>query len=72
MLLDEQYTYDHYSNLVKKVQVFYDEVADTQTKIVEKRKYKYDRYGNWYSQQYILNGSKRYTTTRTIEYYSHR
>lgn len=72
MLLDEQYTYDRYANLVKRVQIFYDEVADTQTKTVEKRKYKYDRYGNWYSQRYILNGSKRYTTTRTIEYYSHK
>lgn len=72
MLLDEQYTYDRYANLVKRVQIFYDEVADTQTKTVEKRKYKYDRYGNWYSQRYILNGSKRYTTTRTIEYYGHK
>lgn len=72
MLLDEQYTYDRYSNPVKRVQIFFDEVADTQTKTIEQRKYKYDRYGNWYSQQYILNGSKRYTTTRTIEYYGHK
>ena len=69
MLLEEHYTYDKYDNLVKKVQMFYDEVADTQTKVVEERKYKYDRRKNWYSQQYILNGAKRYTTTRTVVYY---
>ena len=69
LLLEEHYTYDKYDNIVKKIQIFYDEVANTQTKTVEQRKYKYDRYKNWYSQQYILNGSKRYTTTRTLEYY---
>lgn len=70
-LLDETYTYDRYYNPIRKVQIFYDEVADTQTKIVEERKYKYDRYGNWYSQQYLLNGKKRYSIDRKIEYYSH-
>lgn len=42
LLLEEHYTYDKYDNPVKKVQIFYDEVANTQTKIVEQRKYKYD------------------------------
>ncbi len=70
LLLEEHYSYDKYDNLVKKIQIFYDEIANTQTKIVEQRKYKYDRYSNWYSQQYILNGTKRYSITRTLEYYN--
>ena len=70
LLLEEHYTSDKFANLVKKQQIFYDEIANTQTKIVEQRKYKYDRYSNWYSQQYILNGTKRYTVTRSIEYYN--
>ena len=70
LLLEEHYTYDKYDNLVKKIQIFYDDIANTQTKIVEQRKYKYDRYSNWYSQQYILNGTKRYTITRTLDYYN--
>jgi len=72
LLLEEHYTYDKHDNLVKKIQVFYDEVANTKTKNTEERKYKYDRYKNWYNQQYILNGTKRYTTTRTIEYYHNK
>lgn len=70
ILLEEHYTYDRYGNLIKKIQIFYDDVAETQTKTIEQRKYKYDRYGNWCYQQYSLNGVKRFTTTRTFEYYS--
>lgn len=72
LLLEEHYTYDKYGNLVKKLQIFYDDIALTQTKTTELRKYKYDRYGNWYEQKYTLNGVKRYSIKRSIEYYKVR
>lgn len=67
LILSEKYKYDRRGNLVRRTQTsYYDEEVVTNT---ERRRYTYDRNGNWIQCRYFMNGKEMYTIERTIVYY---
>ena len=67
LLWAEKRKYDKKGNLKKRTQTFFDD-GNTET-TVEQRIYSYDRYGNWTSCRYVLNGKPMYVIERRLEYY---
>ncbi|MBP5517008.1 MAG: hypothetical protein J6X86_08700 [Bacteroidales bacterium] len=67
LLVAEKIKYDRRGNDVQRRITVYDEASTTVT--IERRKYTYDRYGNWTKCSYSLDGKSFYTIERTFEYY---
>ena len=68
LLWSEKRSYDRKGNLVRRTQTFYhDDVTETTT---ERRRYEYDRQGNWTECRYSLNDKEIYTISRQIQYFT--
>ena len=67
LLMRIAWKYDKKGNLTQRRQTSYDGEEEKET--LEKRRYAYDREGNWTECEYTNNGKLIWTATRTISYY---
>ena len=58
--------YDRHGNLTRRIQLFYDD--DATERHEERRRYSYDKHGNWVQCQVFYDGKERYTIERILTY----